>query len=69
MRFTVLRPARLAAAFVCLAIGAAFVAPAQDRGDTGPQGTPRAYRPSVPGTTAAVSTAHPLASMAYAVGW
>jgi gamma-glutamyltranspeptidase/glutathione hydrolase len=64
MRFNVSRSARLAAAFVCLAIGAAFVAAAQDRGDAASQGTPRAYRPSVPGTTAAVTTAHPLASMA-----
>jgi gamma-glutamyltranspeptidase/glutathione hydrolase len=36
----------------------------QDRGDAGSQGWTRAYRPSVPGTKALVTTAHPLASMA-----
>lgn len=37
---------------------------AQDRGDAGAQGAMRAYRPSVPGTRAIVTSAHPLASMA-----
>ena len=60
---------RYARAIACVAstavlLGAALLARGQDRGDAGAQGTLRAYRPSVPGTTAIVTTAHPLASMA-----
>jgi len=64
MRVNHLRPARIAIASLCLAAGAAFVTTAQDRGDAAAQGAPRAYRPSVPATSAAVTAAHPLASMA-----
>lgn len=51
---------------VCAAalVGVALGALEQDRGDANAQGGLRAYRPSVPGTRAVVTAAHPLASMA-----
>ncbi|MCA1586102.1 MAG: gamma-glutamyltransferase [Acidobacteria bacterium] len=45
-------------------LGLALGAFGQDRGDAGSQGGVAAYRPSVPGTRAVVTSAHPLASMA-----
>ena len=58
------RQALAAGVWVVLFVAATFAAFAQDRGDAGAQGSVRAYRPSVPGTRAIVTTAHPLASMA-----
>ena len=50
---------------VAMLIGmATMAAVGQDRGDAASQGTMRAYRPSVPGTRALVTAAHPLAAMA-----
>jgi gamma-glutamyltranspeptidase/glutathione hydrolase len=64
MRFNLSRSAPIAAACLVLLFGAALVVPAQDRGDATSQGSMRAYRPSVPGTSAVVTAAHPLASAA-----
>lgn len=60
------RARRIAAAVTCAAaiLVVTLGALGQDRGDAGSQGRLRAYRPSVPGTKAVVTTAHPLASMA-----
>lgn len=56
---------RAALAIVTVVVlGAGLAAIAQDRGDARSQGTFRAYRPSVPGTRALVTSAHPLASIA-----
>ncbi len=61
MAATTLRRAVVGLGVVGLALAALS---AQDRGDAGAQGTMRAYRPSVPGIRAVVTSAHPLASMA-----
>ena len=64
MRLKISVRATVAAVSLVTVLGVAFAGLAQDRGDAAAQGSVRAYRPSVPGTSALVTSAHPLASMA-----